>query len=106
GGSESPAVAGFLVNRWEVGREAVPATLLDLAARGAVAIDQIAPDRFVCRLKAAVPDDLTPYERQVLDHVRGLASGGVVPCEALTTGPEEQSKGWWGRFQKAVTADA
>src|SRR5947209_13769793 len=105
-GSESPAVVGFLTNRWEVGRETVPATLLDLAARGAVTIDQVAPGRFVCRLKSKVPAGLAPYEEQVLDHVRGLASGGVVPCEALTTGPEAQSKGWWDRFQKAVVADA
>lgn len=105
-GPEPPAVVGFLVNRWELGRETVPATLLDLATKGAVAIDQVAPDRFVCRVRSAVPAGLTAYEEQVLDHVRGLASDGVVPCEALTTGPEAQSKGWWDRFRKAVVADA
>jgi hypothetical protein len=42
----------------------------------------------------------------VLDHVRRLAVDGVVPCEALTTGPEEQSRGWWKAFAKEVTADA
>src|SRR5436853_4254203 len=83
GGKESPAVAGFLVNRWEVGREAVPATLLDLAARKVVDIDQVAPDRFVCRLRSsatasatasassaasAATPGLTDYARQVLDH--------------------------------------
>lgn len=107
GGRESPAVAGFLVNRWEVGHEAVPATLLDLAARKVVDIDQVAPDRFICRVRTgAGTATLSDYERQVLDHVRGLASNGVVPCEALTTGPEEDSKGWWDRFRKAVVADA
>lgn len=110
GGEESPAVAGFLVNRWEVGHEAVPATLLDLAAKKVVAIDQVAPDRFVCRVRSAAASsaaaDLADYERQVLDHVRGLTSDGVVPCEALTTGPEADSKGWWERFRKAVVADA
>jgi hypothetical protein len=105
-GREPPAVVGFLVNRWELGRETVPATLLDLATKGAVALEQVAPDRFVCRVRQTVPAGLTAYEEQVLDHVRGLASGGVVPCEALTTGPEAQSKGWWDRFQKAVVADA
>ncbi len=107
GGKESPAVAGFLANRWEVGHEAVPATLLDLAARKVIAIDQVAPERFVCRVRSSAPTGgLADYERQVLDHVRALATAGVVPCEALTTGPEADSKGWWDRFRKAVVADA
>lgn len=106
-GDESPAVVSFLVDRWDVGHEAIPATLLDLAARKVVAIDQITPERFVCRLRRGEPPDLTAYEKQVLDHVRTLASAdGVVPCEALTTGPEADSKGWWERFEKAVVADA
>jgi hypothetical protein len=107
-GDESPAVVSFLVDRWDVGHEAIPATLLDLAARKVVAIDQVSPERFVCRLRRREHQpDLTDYEKQVLDHVRTLASpDGVVPCEALTTGPEEESKGWWERFEKAVVADA
>ena len=116
GGTEPPAVVSLLVNRWELGREAVPATLLDLVARGALGIDQIAPGRYIVRLPAsgAVPPGLTDYEHQVWAHVRSLASdaglGGpnvaVVPAEALTTGPDLQSEGWWKSFQKAVVADA
>jgi len=103
---EPPAVVSLLVNDCEVGREAVPATLLDLAARRVLSIDQVEPERYVCRLRPSAPPDLEPYEEQVLDHVRGLAGpDGVVPCEALTTGPEEESKGWWKRFDKAVVAD-
>jgi hypothetical protein len=37
-GSEPPAVANFLRNRWEVTTSAIPATLVDLAARGHVGI--------------------------------------------------------------------
>ncbi|MGH9223568.1 MAG: DUF2207 family protein [Acidimicrobiales bacterium] len=114
GGDESPAVVSLLVNRWELGHEAVPATLLDLAARKALSVDQVAPGRFVVRLRSSVPPGLSDYERQVLDHVRSLASEGgvrgpnamVVPAEALTTGPEVQSKRWWKRFQKSVVAEA
>ena len=106
GGDEPPAVVSLLVNRWELGREAVPATLLDLAGRKAMDIDQVAPGRFVVRLRSAAPARLTDYERQVLDHVRSLAHDGVVPAEALTTGPDVQSKGWWKQFEKSVVADA
>ncbi|MGH9279222.1 MAG: DUF2207 family protein, partial [Acidimicrobiales bacterium] len=105
-GPESPAVVSLLVNRWEVGREAVPATLLDLAARKALDVERVAPERYALRVRRSEPDGLADYERQVLDHVRGLASDTVVPCEALTTGPDDQSAGWWRRFQKAVVSDA
>ena len=108
-GEEPPAVVAMLTDDWAVGREAVPATLIDLAARKVLAIESVGLDRFIVRLRstAATPTGLTPYEDQVLDHVRSLAAAdGTVPCEALTTGPETESKGWWSRFEKAVVADA
>jgi hypothetical protein len=36
----------------------------------------------------------------VLEHVAGLAVEGIVPADALTTGPQDQSSKWWGRFQR------
>ncbi|HTJ75625.1 MAG TPA: hypothetical protein VL337_09685 [Acidimicrobiales bacterium] len=109
GGEEPPAVVAMLADQWAVPKAAVPATLLDLAARKVVAIDQVSPERFVVRLPARSPESvpLSDYEEQVLRHVRGLAAGdGTVACEALTTGPEEQSANWWKSFDKAVRADA
>jgi hypothetical protein len=106
-GDEPPAVVCMLADGWDVGREAVPATLLDLAARKFVAIEPAGLDRFVVRLRKVAAGDLTPYEEQVLDHVRRLASSdGTIPCEALTTGPEEDSKNWWKNFEAAVVRDA
>jgi hypothetical protein len=109
GGDEPPAVAGMLTAGWRLGRETVPATLIDLAARKIVAIEQVSPERFVVRLPsaAATPSGLTPYESQILTHVRGLAGAdGTVPCEALTTGPEAESASWWKRFETEVRKDA
>ena len=105
-GPEPPAVAGFLANRWELGHEAVPATLLDLAARRVVTVEQIGFEQYVCRLRPGAADGLAPYEDQVLDHRRGLAVDRVVPCEALTTGPDEESARWWKRFRGAVLDEA
>jgi hypothetical protein len=107
-GDEPPAVVAMLTDGWEVGHEAVPATLIDLAARKIVAIEGVGPERFVVRLRAnASTAGLTFYEQQVLTHVRGLASAdGTVPCEALTTGPEDDSEAWWKRFQASVVEDA
>jgi hypothetical protein len=106
-GDEPPAVAGFLVNTWRVPRAAVPATLIDLAARRVVAIEQVAPEDFIVRLRGKEPPTLTAYERRVYEHVRALADAqGVVPCRALTTGPAEQSSEWWKAFRREVVADA
>jgi hypothetical protein len=106
-GDEPPAVAGFLSNTWKVPRSAVPATLIDLAARGIVDIEQVRPEEFNVRLRDRSPAQLTSYEARVYDHVRGLADDrGVVPCRALTTGPEQQSKNWWKSFRAEVVGDA
>ncbi|MFP5319251.1 MAG: DUF2207 family protein [Acidimicrobiia bacterium] len=109
GGPEPPAVVNLITDGWRLGHEAVPATLLDLAARRLVDIDQVG-DRTLVRLRrrAAAPaaGDLQPYERLVLDHVESHATDGVVPAEALTTGPENEARGWWRSFRKAVERDA
>jgi len=106
GGDESPGVVNLITNGWAVGKEAVPATLIDLAARKIVAFERVGPERYVVRIPNRRPPELTPYEAQVYDHVSGLASGGVVPCEALTTGPENESKRWWKSFRGSVSDDA
>jgi hypothetical protein len=105
-GDESPAVVNLITNDWAVGKAAVPATLIDLAARKVVAFERVGPEQFAVRIPSRPPAELAPYETQVYDHVRGLASGGVVPCAALTTGPEDESTKWWKQFRTAVSADA
>ncbi|MGH9266369.1 MAG: hypothetical protein ACRD1D_16920 [Acidimicrobiales bacterium] len=71
GGDEPPAVVNLLAEGWALGHEAVPATLLDLAARKLVTIDSAGFDRFVLRVRTGpqAGAELTPYEQQVLDHV-------------------------------------
>lgn len=114
GGPESPAVVNLLTSDWKLDHVALPATLLDLAARGHLAIDQVGEDTLVrVRTHGAAARSgsapLTDYESMVLDHVTHLAShadDGVVPAQALTTGPDEHAKRWWKRFEKAVASDA
>lgn len=105
-GPEPPALAGFLAGNFRVLREAVPATLLDLCARGLAEIERVDVDTYVCRLREAPADDLLPYESRVLEHLRDCARGGVVPTRALTTGPGEASKRWWKAFVNEVVDDA
>ena len=110
GGPEPPAIVNLVTNDWELGRESVPATLLDLAARRFVSVDWIG-ERTLLRVREHGPQasPLADYERLVLDHVRDLSQqtdDGFVPADALTTGPEAMAKGWWRRFERAVIGDA
>ena len=105
-GAEPPAVANFLVNDFRVTDDAVPATLIDLAARNVVDIEQRVLASSTCAFGAEPAEPLNTYEQRVLDHLRARAVDGVVPAEALTTGPGQQSAGWRRRFANEVVSDA
>ena len=105
-GPEPPAVANYLVNGLRVSAEAVPATVLDLAARRVLEIEQRGPGAFYVRVRGAASEVLTTYEERVFRHLESLARDGVVPGAALTTGTGEQSRNWRQRFANAVAADA
>ena len=105
-GPEPPAVANFLVHDFRVTDEAVPATLLDLAAREVVEIEQRGPGVHYVRVQPSLGDPLTAYERRVLEHLRQRAVDGVVPASALTTGPRAESRRWWRGFVQEVVSDA
>ncbi|MGH2723261.1 MAG: DUF2207 family protein [Actinomycetota bacterium] len=102
---EPPAVANMLVNDFRVTRDALPATLLDLAARRIVEIDG-SGGSYEVRLRRAEPEGLTPYEARVHGLLGGKVVAGVVPAEALTTGPTEPARSWWRGFRGEVVADA
>jgi hypothetical protein len=102
---EPPAVVNFLAHGFKTTPEAVPATLLDLAARGVVTLEHRGPDLFVCRL-GAVPANLTPYEGRIVALLRSRLSGGVVPPQALTSGPASEAGRWRRAFDDEVAADA
>src|SRR5437773_2601686 len=64
-GPEPPAVVNFLVNDLMVTPDAVPATLLDLAARRFLSVEQVAPAHTIVRLNVENPPRavLQPYEQ-------------------------------------------
>ena len=95
-GPEPPAVANLLVNRWKVTRTAIPATLLDLAARHIVAIDLVGHDDYVVRIRDgdSTREKLTDYEKQVLDLVKTRATGGSCPVQALDLGEPGYADAW------------
>lgn len=131
-GPQSPALVDLITGGWRVDdREAAAATLLDLAARGYLQIEDTGAEMSVVRVRAEGHDDgagdggpdtaeagtgraggaagrlgdLTPYERMVYDHVRSLAGDGAVPTEALSEGSRDLRR-WWRRFQRHVVDEA
>ena len=100
---ESPAVVDLITGGWRLCDEAASATLLDLAARGAVQIEEVGPELSLVRLRKA--EGLNPYEQLVYDHVRSLARDGVVATGALAEGSRNLGR-WWKSFRKKVIADA
>jgi len=105
-GPESPAVANFLVNGFDVTDEAAAATLLDLAARNLIDVEQRGPDVFFARVRPSNDFELTAYERRVLAVVERRSKKDAVPVKALTTGTELASKEWRQAFRAEVVADA
>ncbi|MBD0322390.1 MAG: DUF2207 domain-containing protein, partial [Aldersonia sp.] len=106
-GHESPALVDFVTGDFKLCDEAASATLLDLAARRFVTIEQIGPELSLVRLRRAVDVTvLTGYEQMVLDHVRRLATAdGVVATGALAEGARHLGS-WRKKFAKAVRAES
>ncbi|GAA4593905.1 hypothetical protein GCM10023194_59400 [Planotetraspora phitsanulokensis] len=103
-GEESPAIVDLLTGDWRLTNEAASATVLDLAAKGALAIEEIGPELSLVRLRRD-PGDLNAYERLVYEHVRSLAVDGVVATGALAEGSRDISR-WWKSFRKKVIVEA
>jgi hypothetical protein len=102
--AESPAVVDLITGNWRLCDEAAAATLLDLAAKGAVLIEEIGPELSLVRPREPrVP--LSPYEKLVHDHVRSLAVDGVVATGALAEGARSLGR-WWKSFRRKVIAEA
>lgn len=107
-GGESPAVVNLLVNRWRLTADAAEATLLDLATRGCVELQQAGADPVdtAIQLRAGDSGELLPYERYVLDRVRRLAMAGVVPVTALAFRDRDRARSWNTQLRDLVVADA
>lgn len=105
-GDESPAVAAFLANGFRLPAEAASATIIDLAARGVIKIEDYRPGLPMIRLSSEASAGLRPYETRVIQLLESKASGGIVPAEALSSGEGEISQRWRHAFRNEVVDEA
>ncbi len=107
-GPEPPAIVNLLVNHCRVTTYGLQATLLDLAARKFIEIEEYgAGEQILCRIREPAPDTpLESYTKIVYDHVRADAVNGSVVAQALTTGTRGKAAAWWSGFQRLVLQDA
>lgn len=103
---ETPALVDLLTGGFEVEDDAVPATVVDLAARGHLDIDEVGEQVSLRpRQHGSHADEvLTAYEQRVLRHVAKHVVGGVAPAQVLTIGPQGTSERWFRGFVREVTA--
>jgi hypothetical protein len=104
---EKPALVNLAVTRCRLNGAAYPATILDLAASGYLAITERQPGRLWCGVPASAPADtgLARSERLVLAGVRALAVGDGAPFEALAESCASDVRGRWDPFERAVRAE-
>src|SRR5215831_6065216 len=104
---EKPALVNLSVTRCRLNGAAYPATILDLAARGYLAIAGRSPGQLWCYMPASSPVEagLVRSERLVLAGVRALAAGHGAPFEALAESCASDVHGRWDPFERAVRAE-
>jgi hypothetical protein len=102
-GDESPALVNLLVHRWRPTRDAIVATLVDLAARNVVTFEQSGSGTLI-RVPQETPKNLRSYERTALEQVAGSARDGMLPAAALVRGKSQPDL--WREFRKQVIAEA
>lgn len=105
-GPERPGVVDLLTDDFQVTTEAAPATLIDLAARRWLEIEQMPDGTVMCRFRPeGGRGELTAYEEQVLALVRERTVDDCVPLPALTTGTGRRLTSWQKSFRNAVIDD-
>ena len=105
-GPISPALVHYVVTRCRPRPAGYEATILDLAARGLLALRADAGAVLVA-LRDARPPALAGYERRVLGDVTGRLRGvGSAPLEALAQACVVDVRGTWEPFTEALSAAA
>ncbi len=101
---ETPALVDLLTGGFNVDDDAVPATVVDLAARRHLGIDETGGKVIIRTRPHGSPsgDQLTTYEHRVLTHLERHAVDGVVLAAVLTIGPEGVSERWFKSFAREV----
>jgi Predicted membrane protein (DUF2207) C-terminal domain len=107
-GPESPAVVNHVIHR-RLTANAVPATLLDLAARGWAEVFAPHQGATMVRVRGVAPTGaapLTGYETQLLQAIRKVAGTEDLPAEQLAAALNPSTPWFWASFRMLVTHES
>lgn len=106
---DSPAVASLLTTGFVVTPHAAVATVLDLAARDWLSIEELDDDvAVITSHRGRAGDQLAPYEQQILNHFLRITAGTVsgVSGAGIEVAGLRIRRRWWRRFQRSVAAES
>ena len=105
---DRPALVNLAVTQCRLNGAAYPATILDLAAGGYLAISERVPGQLWCDMPVSSPPGtgLARSERLVLGNARALAGGRGALFETLAESCASDVRGRWDPFERAVRAEA
>lgn len=104
---DSPAVASLLTTGFVVTPHAAVATVLDLAARDWLSIEELEDDvAVITSHRGTAGDQLAPHEQQILNHFHRITAGTVsgVSGAGIEVAGLRIRRRWWRRFQRSVAA--
>ncbi|MDQ3739210.1 MAG: DUF2207 domain-containing protein [Actinomycetota bacterium] len=106
---DSPAVASLLTTGFVVTPHAAVATVLDLAARDWLSIEELDDDvAVITSHRGMAGDPLSPHEQQILNHFHRVTAGTVtgVSGAGIEVAGLRIRRRWWRRFQRSVAASS
>lgn len=106
--SEPPAVVNLLMHRGDVTSDAAKATVLDLAARRVLELEQPGndPGQTTIWVRDPNPRSLARFEQRVLDRVKAAAGEERVPLAELSRRHAADGLRWGGQFRHEVKQHA
>lgn len=104
---ETPAIIGLLTNGYQVPPSAVPATVMDLSARGWLSMGAQG-GRLILHTGRRPPahEGMEPYEQYVSGYLRSLATNESVTGPVLARNQRKLDRRWWSNFRRQVANSA
>lgn len=102
---EAPAIVSLLTNGYEVPPSSLPATVLDLSARGWLQLTASNSQLFILTdTRPPAGDRLASFEQHTVGYLGSIATNDAVSGAALARNRRRLNRRWWHTFRNQVAA--